>query len=240
MSSDAQIQQVGSGSNDVIIVQVDPTMQAARASLRPLEWVGAGPSGTPIGGHFRAAFSYSNTAAKPAATSTILSLRNADPTKLFVLKRLILWLGTTTGYSAALAQDAALWKVTGFVANDSAGTALAASAGQNQRLYTSKMGACGLTASGPIWGWASSGDAVTAGTRTADTYPLGYAIWTNPTAAGGVQGPFNLFDLASAGDMPIVCGQNEGIVVTTPIGNAQAAGVSKWSFFVDWAEVTSF
>lgn len=232
MSSDAQIQLVGRGGNDANIAEVDPTFCAQRTSLRPIEYA---PLNGALGGHFRAAFTYSNTAAKPAATSPIFSLRNIDQQKLLVIKRVQLWLACTTGYTAALAQDAALWFARNFSASDSGGTALSIAAGG--RLYTSKMAASILGNS--VIGQISSGDTLTAGTRLLDTYPLGYAAWVNPATAGAVVGPFQLFD-TSPGDHPIVCGLNEGIVITSPIGNAQAAGVSKWSVFVDWAEVVAY
>ena len=82
-------------------------------------------------------------------------------------------------------------------------------------------------------------DTLTAGTQTVDTYPLGYAAWVNPAAAGAVVGPFYLLD-QQAGDHPAICAMNEGIVLATPLGNAQAAGVSKFTVVVDWAEVISY
>ena len=234
MSEDAQVQLVGFGANDSFEAQVDPSSFALRASLRPLEYQVVG--GTQ-GGHYRAAFSYSNTAAKPAAGSPVFSIRWSDPVRLFALKRLQLWLACTTAYTAAGAQDAALWKVTGFSSADTGGTALSAVAGGQQRLYVGKMAATGLGSS--AIGQISSGDTLSAGTRTPETYPLGYAAWVNPAAAGAVVGPFTLFDTLAA-DHPLICGVNEGFIVTTPIGNAQAAGVSKWSIWMDWAEIPSF
>jgi len=230
--SDAQIQIVGKGANINNFLDVDPSFLATRTSLRPLEYA---PLGGVQGGHFRAAFSYSNTAAKPAAASPIFSLRNTDPTKLLIIKRVILWLACTTAYTTAGAQDAALWIARNFSGSDSGGTALSVAAGA--RLRTSLMAPSNL--GNTILGQISSGDTLTAGTRTLDTYPVGYAAWVNPAAAGAVAGPFYLFD-KEAGDHPIILSSNEGVVLSTPLGNAQAAGVSKWSVFVDWLESSVF
>ena len=231
MAADAQIQFVGNGPNGDSIAQIDPTFGAQRTSLRPIEYA---PLNGVLGGHFRGAFSYSNTAAKPTTNSPIFSLRNTDPQKLVLIKRVQLWIACTTAYTAAGAQDAALYKASNWSTSDSAGTALAVAVGA--RLRTSMAPSIlGNTMLGQI----SSGDTLTAGTRTLDTYPLGYAAWVNPAAAGAVVGPFTMFD-KEAGDHPIICAMNEGIVLATPLGNAQAAGVSKFAVVVDWAEAVFY
>ena len=202
MSEDAQIQLLGNGPNDSTPMQVDQTHQAIRASVRPMEHQGL--VGGVQGGHFRAAFSYSNTAAKPAGGSSILSLQNTDPVKLVLIKRVRAFIACTTAYTAAGAQDVALYHATGFTGADSAGTALATSAGAQQRLRVANMASSILGTT--LKGWVSSGDTLTAGTRTPDTYPLGYAAWVNPAAAGAVAGPFDLFDADRLDDHPLVGG----------------------------------
>jgi hypothetical protein len=236
MSEDYKMMQVGTGPNDMQGSQVDQTHAAARVSVRPLEHQGL--VGGIQGGHFRASFSYSNTAAKPTAASPIFSLQNTDPVKLVLIKRVRAYIACTTAYTAAGAQDVALYHATGFTGADSGGTALAASTGAQQRLRVGNMASTilGTTLKGQI----SSGDTLTAGTRAVDSYPLGYAAWVNPAAAGAVAGPFDLFDADRLDDHPLVVALNEGIVITTPIGNGQAAGVSKWAITVDWAEVASY
>ena len=49
-----------------------------------------------------------------------------------------------------------------------------------------------------------------------------------------------LFSAGAAGKHPLVLAANEGLVVQTPIGNGQAAGVSKWAFTMEWAEVAAY
>ena len=231
MTASAEVQLVGSNTNGDTVMQVDPTFQAGRFSLRPVDYA---PLNGVLGGHFRAAFSYSNTAAKPAAGSQVFSLRNTDPQKIVMFKRVILWVSCTTAYTAAGAQDMSLSCARNSSSSPSGGTALSIAAGGYLR-KTMAASILGNTLVGQI----SSGDTLTAGTQTVDTYPLGYAAWVNPAAAGAVVGPFYLLD-QQAGDHPAICAMNEGIVLATPLGNAQAAGVSKFTVVVDWAEVISY
>jgi hypothetical protein len=235
MSVDAAVQQAGWGPNDAFLQQIDPTFYAGRVSLKPLEYQAAGGV---QGGHYRLATSYSSTAAKPAAGSDIFSLRWADPTKLFVLKRFLLYVATTTTYTASAVQDAALYKATGFTAAASSGTAVSIAVGG--KLQSSRMAISGIATGGTGLAWISSGDLLTVGTRTLDTYPVGYGAWLNAITTINAPSALTLFDSSGPYDHPVVLGLNEGLVLQTPIGNGQAAGVSKFTVIMDWAEVPSF
>lgn len=199
---------VGYGVNDGILQQVDPTHDAARLSIRPLEHVIAGM----IGGHYAMVATYSNTAAKPAAGSDVFSMRWTDSRYYFVLLRLTAFSLVTTAYTAAGAQDLALYAARDFSVSPSGGTQVM---------------------------WVSSGDLLTTGTRTLDTQPIGYFQYANPAAAGSPASG-ELFDSRDFSEHPLVLTANEGLVVQTPIGNAQAAGVSKYGFRMEWAEVGAF
>lgn len=237
MGADGQVQIVGGGANEPYITQIDPTFLAQRTSLKPLEF---NPTGGLLGGHHSICVNFSNTAAKPAAASDVFSLRWSDTTWLFVLLKLTLTVSTTTTYTASLIQDAALYKATGFTVAASAGTQVTAVLGSNQRMRMT-MSPTKITTSGSGLLWISSGDLLTAGTRVIDSYPLGYMSWLNPITTVNAPSRYDLFDCSGNGHKhPIVLAANEGLVVQTPIGNAQAAGVSKWAFTMDWAEVTSF
>src|SRR5437867_1826010 len=112
------VQLVGFGFQDGILQQVDQTHDAARVSARPFEHVIGGI----FGGHYVMAATYSNTAAKPAAGSDVLSLRWTDTRFYFVLLRMSVFTVTTTAYTAAGAQDVALFVARDFSVSPSAGT----------------------------------------------------------------------------------------------------------------------
>lgn len=227
------MQLTGQGANDSVIAQVDLTFLSGRTNLRPLEYIVNGITG----GHYQLVALYSNTAAKPAAASDVLSLRWTDSRLFLVLKRLTIFSICTTGYTAAGAQDFSLYKATGFSVAASGGTQVipVAATGQAVRSTMKKSGLDG--SSGVLW--VSSGDTLTAGTRTLDTQASGYVQFANPATVGSAQ-QSDLFNLRDFGEHPMVLTANEGLVIQTPIGNAQAAGVSKYGFQVEWAEVAAY
>lgn len=227
------VQLAGIGVNDDVLAQVDPTHDASRVNLRPLEHVSSGV----IGGHYFCVASYSNTAAKPAAGSDVASLRWTDSRFFFVLKRLAVNLIATTGYTAAGAQDLALYVARDFSVAPSGGTQVVPLAG-GQVARSGNMKKTGLDGTSGVL-WVSSGDLLTTGTRTLDTQPAGYLSYANPTAVGGAAAG-DLFNLRDFGLHPIVLTAGEGLVVQTPIGNAQAAGVSKYALTFEWAEVPAY
>ncbi len=165
---------VGYGVNDGILQQVDPTHDAARLSIRPLEHVIAGM----IGGHYAMVATYSNTAAKPAAGSDVFSMRWTDSRFYFVLLRLTAFNLVTTAYTAAGAQDLSLYVARDFSVSPSAGTQVIPLAG-GQVVRSGNMKKTGLDGSSGVL-WVSSGDLLTTGTRTLDTQPIGYFQYANP------------------------------------------------------------
>ncbi len=235
MSADAVVQLGGFGPNADLVQNVDPSHLAARVSLRPLEHA---PVGGPVGGHYRMIFGFSNTAAKPAGGSDVVSLRWLDPRFLFVLRSLKVAVVTTTTYTATLLQDLALFKASGFSVAASSGTQILPIAGAAQRLRLGNMNPTLIGAGGGLL-WVSSGDALTVGTRTLDTQGCGYGAFLNPITTPNEPKELTLFDVAP-GNHPMVLGTNEGFVIQTPIGNGQVAGVSKFTFTMDWSEVPAF
>lgn len=231
--------QQGYGPNENVFAQVDGVHQAARQSIRPLDH-GANNLGIGVvGGHFSMSASYSSTAAKPAAGSDTFSMRWADPKTLFVLLRFQMWVVTTTTYTASINQDAALYKASGFTVAASGGTQITPTAGSGNRMRMNNM-APSLLGVAPNALWVSSGDLLTTGTRTLDTQPLAYLSWRNAITTPDAPTYGILTEHRNLLGHPVVLALNEGLVVQTPIGNAQAAGVSKYTFIMDWAEVASF
>lgn len=230
-----QFTKAGAGTNDNIFEQVDPTHLSGRLSLRPDEHAG---QGQPIGGHYNLACSYSNTAAKPAAGSDVFSLRWADSKMLFLLRRFSVWVVGTTAYTATLNQDLAIYRATGFSVAASAGTQVVPVAGSQQRARLGNMGQTLISGTSGLL-WISSGDLLTVGTRTLDTQPFGYVAWQNTITTSAVPFLGILYEQRN-GQHPILLGPNEGLVVQTPLGNTQAAGVSKYTFVMEYAEVPAY
>lgn len=229
------LQLLGFGPNASVEAQVDPTFNALRANLRPTEYMTVDK--VKIGGHYYLVCTWSNTAAKPAAASDVLSLRWLSSELLFLLKRFVLWSTTTTVYTASLAQDFALFKAQAFSVSPSAGTQVIPLAG-SQKARTSLMKAPLASGQGVLW--VSSGDLLTAGTRTLDTQPMGYASFLNPITTPGTPQSAVLYEEREHGQHPVVLEQDEGLVLQTPIGNAQAAGVSKYAAVLEYATVPAF
>src|SRR5258706_11240547 len=75
------VQIVGTGVNDNVEQQVEATFQAARTTLRPLDYVIGGI----IGGHYSASFPTGSVTGRTAA-DVIFGWRWASPTKLCVIK----------------------------------------------------------------------------------------------------------------------------------------------------------
>src|SRR5438876_8361409 len=221
--SEYPVRITGFGVNDDVIAQLDPTHDAIRDSTRPLEHIVAGV----MGGHYAMVATYSSTAAKPAAGSDVFSLRWTDSRFYFVLLRMTVFCIATTAYTAAGSQDLALFVARDFSVSPSGGTQVTPLAG-GQVVRSGNMKKTGLDGSSGVL-WVSSGDLLTTGTRTLDTQPIGYFQYANPATAGGAA-VGDLFDSRDFGEHPLVVTANEGVVVQTPIGNAQAAGVSKYGF----------
>src|SRR5438876_11720912 len=145
--SDYPVKIVGYGVNADVLSQVDPTHDALRSSLRPMEHVIAGM----IGGHYAMVATYSSTAAKPAAGSDVFSLRWTDSRFYFVLLRMTAFCIATTAYTAAGSQDLALFVARDFSVSPSGGTQVTPLAG-GQVVRSGNMKKTGLDgSSGVLW-----------------------------------------------------------------------------------------
>lgn len=223
----------GCASNENVEAQVEATHQALRVTSRPMDHIGVGL----VGGYYLTFASFSNTAAKPAGGSDIFSMRWTDSRFFFVLKRLVLWSVTTTAYTATLNQDFAAFIARSFQVAPSAGTQILPAAGGQVARYG--MRKTGLDGSGGVL-WASSGDLLTIGTRTLETQPFGYCAFQNPITTPNVPAMGVLYEERETAVHPIILTANEGFVVQTPIGNAQAAGVTKYTLGIIHAEIPAF
>lgn len=213
---------------------IDPTFAALHANLKPYEFKDA--SGNSIGGHYSMAMAYSNLAAKGVATGTIFSLRWNDSKFLMVLLRLVMRKIDTIAYTAAAAQDFSASKVTSYSTPASGGTNIGLG-GTGQKARGASMNSSLLLSTGTVQ--LSSGDVLTAGVNTLDAQPFGWALFFNGAVLGLPQEQI-MYENRDNGKHPMIFAQQEGFVIQSPIGNAQAAGVSKYAIIMDWLEVPAF
>lgn len=183
-------------------------------------------------GIYRKSLTSGTMAAGLAAGANVYSFRWGDATRLCVKQRLYIdgLAGSATAFTAGFGNLKA-FVARSFTASDTGGTA-GTLTGNNSKLRTS-MGATLLTDVR-----ISSTAALTAGTRTLDTDPVGQLAFTVGTAVS-VQ-YINTLSLLSEDvghEMPLVFSQNEGIVV-----QATVPATGTWQFGVTsvWAEVTAY
>ena len=207
------------GADGSTIVRVDPTFGALRVSPRPLEasaWLQFSAKSGALTG--------------VAANGPVFSLRNSG-TNLMLIRKVQIGFITTTGYTAAQYQDFGVYVARSWTGADSGGTTITLT-GNNCKLRTS------LSALSSAAAFISTTGVITAGTRTVDTNALGvYGTWNAAATAGTGFGLTTIFD-QGPGDYPLVCAQNEGIVLQT-ITAMGAGGVGFLTVMVEVAETTT-
>lgn len=209
------------GADGSTIVRVDPTFGALRVSPRPLEasaWMQI------------SAKSGALTVVTGSTANLVFALRNGGANLYLVRKIQIQWT-TTTGYTAAQYQDFGAYVARGYTVASSGGTTITLT-GNTNKLRTS------LSALTSPDCRISTTAALTAGTLTVDTNPVGvYGAWC--AAAGVGQGfPLTTIFDQGPGDYPLVLAQNEGIVIC-PVTTMGAAGVGFLTVMIEVAETTS-
>jgi hypothetical protein len=224
---------IGAGAQDNIYAQVDPTNQAVRASLRPLDHIVGGI----VGGHYSLnAYSGSITAAQTAA-GVLYAVRWVSSTKLLVLKSLRVAQNITTAYTTLSPIDVELVLARSFTSQYSSGaTAIAPGAYSNKARdgmapseFVNNSGGISVTTTA----------AMTTATNTLDTYPYSYAA---PPVAGfalGSAGVMILYDQTQFGKHPLVFNNNQGFVIRYA-NTTGATGVSKLGITMEWAEVAAY
>lgn len=227
---------LGVGNNDNIEAQVDPTFQAMRNALRPIDWKSGRSQG---GGHYFFETA-SGALAGAAANSPLVSLRwdGKGPAPLLVLLRASIWYYLTTAYTGAQMNDFDLIRATAFTAPDTGGAAVTPLKRRNDNMAASAVADLRVCTTA----------ALTAGTRTLDGASVGAAVdgppnVAIPTATLGVPRQelllYDAKELMTSGIHPIVLNANEGLLIRnlTALG---AAGVLKAFFRMEWAEVADF
>ena len=212
---------------------VDPSFNAARTSLRPDDHLQQGQ----VLGHYRMG-AVSGATTTLASGVLLFSFRYADPNTVALIKRIQAYAAVTTTFTAGQIVDVDAIAVRNWQVNDSAGTQSLPS-GNTGKMRTN-MGTSRLVPSGDFR--IATAAAITAGaTKTPDGQPFGYGAIGAPTTvdvgSGGNLG--DVYKLDTTNQHPLIFAANEGFnlrVVTTQ----GAAGVVKYYFVVEWAELLGF
>ena len=212
-------------------LQVDPSYNAARASLRPLEYQDKNGVG---GGHYAITAITGTLAAGIAANAQIFQVRWADATKKFVLLKLTAHGATGTAFTTLFGADAELVIGHGSTANGSGGAAVAPTGNSNQMRRS--MGATAFATSGEIR--VATTAALTAATgQTLETAGIGWDR-VAPFLISTHNPKVNLFDQRDAGGHPLILEAGDTLVVRTP--NPGATGTWSVGFEMIWAEVVAY
>jgi hypothetical protein len=212
---------------------VDPTFNAARVSLRPDDHL----VNTQQLGHYRVAVPSGLTTGL-AAGNLLFSMRYGDPSTVMLLKRIQAYAAVTTTFTAGQILDVDAISVRSWTTSDSAGTAVVLT-GNNNKVRTN-MGTSKISVNGDIR--VATAAAITAGgTKTPDANAFGYGAVGASTAAdvgsGGYLG--DVYKLDATNQHPIIYATNEGFNLRLVTAQG-AAGVVKYYFVVEWAELIGF
>ncbi len=229
---------VGTGYNDNVEAQVDPTQTALRASLRPFDHIQNGV----VGGFYGVYTSTNLLAVQTAASSGLFAVRFVSSTKLMVLLKLTAAVNVTTVYSAATdggEPDFELYLSRSYLTSPSGGNTALAPASISM-MGRSNMAPSEFVSNGAIV--AANTGAITTGSPTLDTYPYAYATASAGGRALGSLGTATLLDVTKFGQHPIVFNTNQGFLIrnTRQLAGAAGSGVSRAAFYMEWAEVAAF
>lgn len=200
--------------------EVDATMKALRATIRPQEvsaWLSIGARSGALTG--------------AAANTALFSFRNISA-NLIIVRRVGIGFVTTTAFTAAQEVAFGLLVARAFTASDTGGTPVAFT-GSNAKHRTS-LGA--LTSADCR---ISAAAALTAGTKTLDANTLGVAgLWSGAAGAALNPAPDNLLS-HNTGDYPLVLAQNEGFNIMNLVALG-AGGVGTLYVNAELAEAQSY
>jgi hypothetical protein len=222
----------GFGSNVDTFMQVDPTYDAGRFSVRPIE-VQTDPQG-PAGGHYWSSAQTGLMAAGIASAAQVWQLRWAPSSPfLFGLKKLKVQCATCTGFAAtALGAPLQLFVGHGSTANGSGGAAVSIGGGKGRAGHGNTL-------------FATAGE-IRIATTAALTASAGQTL--EASAIGGCLGAPNatlvqspemyLFDQRDNGDHPLILLPSDTLVITT----LNPAATGTWTMVVtaSWFETATY
>lgn len=219
---------------------IDPTFNAARVALRPLDYSHLGV----VLGHYAVAQA-SGATVSLAAAAMLASMRWSDASRLCVLMRIRAGWSITGAVTAATVMDlqaviARAFSVD-FTTNSTAAN-LAAPANTNK--MRSSMGTSLMGTNGPR---IATTAAMSGQTATADANPFAMMPFPNQpsgnatvTQAIGVgANAVDLYSLTALNQHPIVLTANEGILIQ-PVTAGPVTGSVKYYIQWEWAEVVLY
>jgi hypothetical protein len=217
---------------------VDPTFNAARVALRPLDYANMGQ----ILGHYRAT-GVTGASVSISAGGIISSLRWPDPQRFLVLNSIQVSVCTNTSVTTSTVVDLGAYICRGFTADDTGGTAISL-VGNYQKnravMGSSLVNSLRIGTTGAIASGTRTQDAVP---FAASAFPMLMAVTATGTAVASPPGMacpvVDLYRWNAFGQHPIVLGYNEGIELCE-ITAGPASGSLKWYITWDWAEVVLF
>lgn len=163
----------------------------------------------------------------PPATNSVVDIRRRA-----IIQRLRIRWFTISGFTAAQEVGLELFRLTGYTVAYSGGTGAA--------VLTPSAKSSAFPASA-MTGRISGSDALTAGTQTLDTDPIGAASFAELAAAATVpKGSFEIF--LSTEDLdrhPIILAPNEGLLVRNLVAMG-AGGTARVTVEMDWLEVERY
>ena len=222
----------GSGPNDNIEGQIDPSYQALRTSQRPLEFTDS--SGNP-GGHYYLTAISGTIAASLGANSVLFSIRWTDAAKRFILLGLRAGLGVyTAGQTVANPLELEAVIARGFTVDFTTNATTITPANGTQRARGDMMSNSFLSTNSGVKICTTTG--MTGMTYTLDT--AGFGFCTYPGNALGVADTKDLYIIDPLRH-PIVLAQNEGIIIRNS-GAFGAAATFKLGVTVIWAEAPQY
>lgn len=183
-------------------------------------------------GSYRKSLLSGTMAAGLGADSEVFQFRWTNATNLCLIRSVFCdgLVGSATAFTAGFG-NLKLIPARSWTADGSGGTAGTIS-GNNGKLRTSMgtnlIGAVRIASTG----------ALTAGTKTLDTNPIGQLSLTFGTVASVIYtGKVTLFGEDISANHPLILAQNEGFVITAVV---PATGTWQVGFTVDWVEVASY
>lgn len=209
------------GVTGTILASVDTRNKSLRVNNRPI-------ISNTLGGYAKSLNS-GLMAAALAANATVWSFRYTGANLCIVTKVIFDGLGVITALTAGQAVGFSLFAARAFTGSATTGTG-ATLTGNNAKLRTSYA----TTAVGDIR--ISATAALTAGTRTLDTDPMG-GVFGGLAAAGSFIPESSLFDAYKIGH-PVVLANNEGLELQNRIA-WPVAGTFTFGVTVQWDEVTA-
>lgn len=221
----------GTGANDGTSVQLDPSGQALRTSIRGIEHSPGGATG----GQYRIGAQTGTMAAGIASAAEVFQVRWADPAKYFILTSVVVQCATLTGF-AAVSLGAPLELIVGHgsTAAGSGGAAVAPTSSSSK--MRSSMASTSFTTLGSIR--VATTAALTAATgQSLEAAGIGECMGAANATLTQTSQMF-LFDQRDTGDHPLVLNAGDSLVVRTL--NPAITGTWVAAFQMEWVEATAY